>query len=141
MPNDRPETPEVATRTVLFTSIGFLAFVAISLVLLHLYYSAQIRQAIFVPPTPFAKPRLQTNEAGDLARLQAEQRDRLSHFTWVDREKGIAIIPIDEAMKRIVARGADAYAPIESMAAARQPAGATEESHREPAVRRGTAQE
>jgi hypothetical protein len=126
MPNDRPETPGVATRAVLFTAIGFLVFIAISLVLLRVYYSEEIRQTIFVPPTPFAKPRLQTNDAADLARLQAEQRDRLSHFAWVDREKGIATIPIDEAMKRIVARGADAYAPIESIAAVRQPAGATE---------------
>ena len=75
-----------------------------------------------MPPTPFAKPRLQTNDAGDLAKLQAEQRDRLNRYTWVDRDKGIAAIPIEEAMKRVVARGTDAYAPIDSIAPAKQPA-------------------
>jgi hypothetical protein len=124
MPNDRPETPGVATRAVLFTAIGFLVFIAISLVFLRVYYSEEIRQTIFVPPTPFAKPQLQTNDVADLARLQAEQRDKLSLLTWVDRERGIATIPIDEAMKRIVARGANAYAPIELNISASRPIGA-----------------
>jgi hypothetical protein len=127
MPNDRPETPAVATLVVLFTAIGFLVFISISLVLLRVYYNEHIRQTIFAPPTPFAKPRLQTNAAGRLAKLQAEQRDKLSHFTWVDQERGIATIPIDDAMKRIVARGADAYAPIDSNISANRPVGATGE--------------
>lgn len=125
MPNDRPEAPAVATRAVLFTATGLLVFVGIFLVVLRIYYGDRIDQAIFVPPTRFAKPRLQTNDVGDLARLLAEQRDRLNRYTWVDRDKGIATIPIEEAMKRVVARGADAYGPIDPIAAAKQPAAAT----------------
>ena len=109
MPNDRPESPAVATRAVLFTAMGFLVFVGISLVVLRIFYGERTGHVVFVPPTLFAKPRLQTNDAGDLARLQAEQRGRLGGYAWVDREKGIAAIPIEEAMKRVVARGADAY--------------------------------
>lgn len=126
MPNDRPEAPAVATRAVLFTATGFLAFVGISLVVLHIYYREQINQAVFVPPTPFAKPQLQTNDVGDLARLQAEQRGRLNRYRWVDRDKGIAAIPIEEAMKRVVARGAGAYAPVNLTAPAKQPVGTGE---------------
>ena len=121
---DRPESPAVATRAVMFAAMGFLAFVGISLVVLHIFYREQISQAVFVPPAPFAKPRLQTNDAGDLAKLQAEQRDRLNRYSWVDRDKGIAAIPIEEAMKLLLARGADVYAPIDSIAPATQPAGA-----------------
>jgi hypothetical protein len=69
----------------------------------------------------FAKPRLQTNGAGDLARLQSEQRGRLRGYAWVDRKKGIVSIPIEEAMKRTVARGTYAYDPIDSVASAKQP--------------------
>lgn len=123
MPNNRPEAPAVATRAVMLTATGFLVFVGISLVVLRIYFGERINQAVFVPPTSFAKPRLQTNDAGDLARLQADQRDRLNRYTWVDRAKGIATIPIEEAMKRVVARGADAYGPIDSIAPAKQPAG------------------
>ena len=121
---DRPESPAVATRAVMFAAMGFLAFVGISLVVLHIFYREQISQAVFVPPAPFAKPRLQTNDAGDLAKLQAEQRDRLNRYSWVDRDKGIAAIPIEEAMKRVVARGADAYSPIDTSSSAKQSAGA-----------------
>jgi hypothetical protein len=38
MPNDRPESPAVATRAVLFTAMGSLVFVGISLVVLHIFY-------------------------------------------------------------------------------------------------------
>jgi len=126
VPNNRPEAPAIATRAVLFTATGLLVFVGISLVVLHIFYREQISQAVFVPPTPFAEPRLQTNDAGDLAKLQAEQRGRLNRYIWVDRDKGIAAIPIEEAMKRVVARGADAYAPVDSTAPAKQPAGTGE---------------
>jgi len=122
MPNDqpsavgRPEAPAVATRAVILTAIGLLLFVGISLVLLHVYYRDHINQAVFVPPTPFAKPQLQTNDDNDLAKLHAEQGRRLRAYTWLDRDKGVIAIPIEEAEKRIVARGSDAYAPIEAIA-------------------------
>lgn len=120
---DRPESPAVATRVVLAAAIGFLIFVAFSLVLLHFYYRAQIDRSIFVQPAAFAKPQLQTNDVQDLAKLQAEQRKRLSGYAWVDREKGIAAIPIEEAMKRVVARGANGYSPIEASAPVTEPGG------------------
>jgi hypothetical protein len=80
---------------------------------MHFYYRAAIEQAVFVPPTPFPKPRLQTSDTSDLARLETKQRSALESYAWIDREKGIVAIPIEEAMKRIVARGGDRYAPIE----------------------------
>jgi hypothetical protein len=123
MPNDRPESPAVSTRAVMFTAMGIIVFVGFFLVVLHLYYGEQITRAVFVPPTPFVKPQLQTNDAADLARLQAEQRGRLNGYAWVNRDKGIVAIPIEEAMKRIVARGADAYSPIDSNTSTKQPAG------------------
>lgn len=115
MATDQPEPPAVATRVVTLTAIGFLVFVGISLVVLHFYYTERIDQAVFVPPVPFAKPRLQTNDVDELDKLQAEQRARLGSYAWVDREKNIIAIPIESAMKHVVARGADAYAPIDAI--------------------------
>ena len=105
MPNEQrhadQRTPAVATRAVMFAAMGFLAFVGISLVVLHIYLSAtESARRSSCRRRSFAKPRLQTNDTGDLAKLQAEQRGRLDRYTWVDREKGIAAIPIEEAMKR-----------------------------------------
>ena len=124
MPSDRPESPAVSTRVVMFTAMGIIVFVGIFLVVLHLYYGERITRAVFVPPTPFAKPQLQTDDAADLARLQAEQRGRLNGYSWVNRDKGIVAIPIEEAMKRVVTRGADAYSPIDSDNSTKQPAAA-----------------
>jgi hypothetical protein len=120
MPNSRPEAPAVAARNVVLTAIGLMAFVGISLVVLHFYYNEEISETVFMPPTAFSKPRLQTNDARDLAELQAAQRRRLSGYAWVDREKGIVAIPIEESMKRVVARGSEAYGPIAPVTPAQQ---------------------
>ena len=122
----RLEPPRVATRVVLCAGIGLLLFLGVSLVLMHFYYRSAIEQAVFVPPSPFAKPRLQTNDRSDLASLEAKQRSTLQNYAWIDREKGIVAIPIEEAMKRILSRGGDPYAPIERAADAT----ATEEPKR-----------
>jgi hypothetical protein len=127
MPNDpsqplsHPESPAVATRVVVFTAVGFLAFVGITLVLLRIYYGEEIRQSVFVPPKAFAEPQLQTDDAADLAKLQSEQWRRLSGYGWVDRDKGIIRIPIEDAMKWVAARGANAYAPVDPIAASGHP--------------------
>lgn len=129
MPNDpsqplgHPESPAVATRVIIFTAVGFLSFVAISLVLLRVYYGEEIRRWTFEPPTAFAEPRLQTDDAADLAKLQSGQRRELSGYGWVDREKGIIRIPIEVAMNRVAARGANAYAPIDPITPSGHPEG------------------
>jgi hypothetical protein len=69
-----------------------------------------------VPPSPLARveppagPRLQVNAPGDLARLRAEEEATLSTYDWVDRGGGIVRIPIDQAMRLLVERGAKAPA-------------------------------
>ena len=69
-----------------------------------------------VPPSPLARveppagPLLQVNAPGDLARLRAEEEATLSTYDWVDRGAGIVRIPIDQAMRLLVERGAKAPA-------------------------------
>lgn len=112
----RLESPQVATGLVLFAVLGFFIFVSLSLVGLHIYYSWDVQRPVAVPPRPFAEPQLQVDSAADLVRLQAEQRKRLMGYAWVDRSRGFVRIPIDRAMDLIIARGADAYAPLEPLA-------------------------
>jgi hypothetical protein len=118
--NDRPqlapEPPAISARLVVFVAIGFLAFVGISLVLLGFYYGHKINGAAFVAPEAFASPQLQIDDVAELAKLQDKQRHELSDYGWVNRDAGIIRIPIAEAMKQIVARGTDAYAPMASEA-------------------------
>ena len=55
-------------------------------------------------PKPPA-PRLQVHPKTDLARLRAEERDRLQNPGWVDHERRIVRIPIGRAMKVLEERG------------------------------------
>jgi len=54
-------------------------------------------------------PRLQTDPAGDLQKFRAEEERRLNTYYWIDRDKGIVHIPIEQAMKTLVATGAPGF--------------------------------
>ena len=54
-----------------------------------------------VPP----EPRLQINPRQDLRDLRSAEDTMLTGYGWVDKNAGIARIPIGEAMKLMVERG------------------------------------
>lgn len=53
----------------------------------------------------YPAPGLQSNPPAELRRFTAEELSRLNSAGWVDKNQGIAHIPIDEAMQRIAAQG------------------------------------
>ena len=56
-----------------------------------------------------AQPRLQTNPSEDLAQFRVDEDKQLNSYYWVDKQKGIVHIPIEEAMKRVAAEGIDGF--------------------------------
>jgi hypothetical protein len=73
-------------------------------VLTRIYRSALSdagRQLRIDPPSP----RLQLDAPADLAALDTRETSQLASYGWVDREKGIAHIPLAQAMQDIAARG------------------------------------
>ena len=50
------------------------------------------------------EPRLQVSPEGDLEALRAKENEILSTYAWVDRDKGVARIPIDRAMQLLIER-------------------------------------
>lgn len=118
MPNEEmgartvPQPPDVATSIVVIAVAGFLAFVALMMTGLFLYLRAgapgALRQA---SEHRFPAPALQKKPQDDLKRFELEQRMALSGYGWVDRSKGIARIPIEEAMRIVTARGDHAFDP------------------------------
>lgn len=129
MPNEEmgsraiPQPPDVATGTVIISVAGFLSLVAVAMIGLFFYLKAGA-PAAFKQPTQqdFPKPALQTRPKEDLARIEFEQRMALSGYDWVDRSKGLARIPIDDAMRIIAARGDHAYDALEPPGSASDPA-------------------
>jgi hypothetical protein len=51
------------------------------------------------------EPRLQNNPQQELRDLRAKQEGLLNGYGWVNKEGGVARIPIDEAMRMVVEKG------------------------------------
>jgi hypothetical protein len=70
------------------------------------------------PPPP--GPRLQVAPQADLDRLRASESNRLTTFGWVDRNKQIARMPIEQAIKLLAERGLAGW-PSSETSSAHQP--------------------
>jgi hypothetical protein len=53
---------------------------------------------------PASVPALNPHQADELAELRARDREILSNYAWIDRQSGIARIPIDRAMQILAQR-------------------------------------
>ncbi len=108
------EQRDVQTRAVLGLFAGVVAAVLIAVAGLWLGWQWLERQARRQDPTisPLATlpvappaPRLQATPLADYQAHRAREDERLATYGWIDRERGIARIPIDRAMKLLVQRG------------------------------------
>ena len=100
--------------------VGRIAWVGPGLVVIILAFGAavwgmtEVFQALRPPDRataietssrPIPGPRLQANPAGDLAALREHESQILTSYGWVERQRGIARIPIDRAMALLAERG------------------------------------
>lgn len=60
-----------------------------------------VQQEQRLPP----EPRLQTNPREDLREMREQEDQLLTTYGWVDRNAGVARIPIAEAMRLTIQRG------------------------------------
>lgn len=88
---------------------GVLVLLVISSVAMIVAYPGSLsdvsRSLRINPPGP----RLQTDDAADLRRFRAGEERQLNDYYWVDRQKGVAHIPIAEAMKKLAGSGIDGF--------------------------------
>ncbi|MGO4477984.1 hypothetical protein AB4Z32_17190 [Massilia sp. 2TAF26] len=56
------------------------------------------------PPAAIPAPRLQPAPQDERAAYFAEKEKRLGSYGWVDRQAGVAHIPLDEAIRLMAAR-------------------------------------
>jgi hypothetical protein len=89
--------------------IGTLVLLVISCLVLIPAYPGALpdtdRTLHITPPGP----RLQTNPEADLHRLLADEHERLTGYHWIDRQKGIVRIPIEQAMRKLARTGIDGF--------------------------------
>ena len=115
-PEVRHETSDVSIRAILGFGLALLvaaAAIHVAIWMLFMFFDRRdtphaahqfplaAGQENRVPP----EPRLQTNPRQDLHDLRAQEDDILGSYGWVDKNAGVARIPIGEAMKKVVERG------------------------------------
>lgn len=89
----------------------------------YLYLSSSEKK-LDAPPSPIAEaraprtvpgPALQARPEGELARYRRAEQAQLESWAWVDRQAGVARVPVDAAIERVAAAGAlpDFSQPLE----------------------------
>jgi len=73
-------------------------------------YVAESDPGALEPPGP----RLQATPERQLAELRAQEDAILSSYAWVEKDRGVARIPIDEAMRIVAERGLPTFPTSES---------------------------
>jgi hypothetical protein len=89
--------------------------VVVVVLLWRLYFVFVAQEAARQPAPPVMKadpeamsvplPNLQTRPLQDLAAFRAREDSVLHSYGWMDKEKGVVRIPIEEAMRLLVERG------------------------------------
>jgi hypothetical protein len=64
------------------------------------------RKTLTIAPPP---PRQQVAPSLDRMQYVADQKLKLDTYYWIDRDRGIVHIPIEEAMKRVAEHGIPGY--------------------------------
>jgi hypothetical protein len=109
------EERDINVRGILMFGVWlFVAAVIIHIVLWGFFRFMENRAATADPqPSPvaeqrsnkFPEPQLQPNPVGDLSRLKAGEAEQLNRYGWMNRQAGVAHVPIDRAMELVVQRG------------------------------------
>src|SRR5499426_2157261 len=107
MTNHGHETTDMNPKYVVYFAVGLvLAGLLIQIGIAWLFRlfereqtRREIRPALVEAPKPVPQPRLQINPQGDLEELRRQEDEILSTYAWIDRDRGIARIPIDRAIE------------------------------------------
>src|SRR3989442_8787497 len=111
----RNEESDVNVRAILGFCAGLIAVgIAVHFGVWLMFQYLSSREAVREPIAyPLAagqdrlppEPRLQTNPREDLRVLRAREDEILNGYAWVDKNAGVARVPIEEAMKITLKHG------------------------------------
>lgn len=115
------ESRDVRIRPIVvsFVVLGIVATVVVALLYVVLQAFTEREQRQSAPASPLAvsqgrtvppEPRLQIAPRADLRRLREREEALLSGYGWVDRDAGVARIPIERAIELLATRGLPAAA-------------------------------
>jgi hypothetical protein len=103
--------PQVDIKLILGSAAAVLLTLCIVIGATYWFYRWQVPELGAIVPSEFPKPQLMHDESATLKQVQNEARQRLTNWKWVDREAGVISVPIDAAIRALLARP-DPYAPL-----------------------------
>ena len=99
---------------MLILVFGFIAFTAVLVGVLGLFYRSEIRsKSLEATYRPYPAPQLQPNPHKDYQTFLEAQRAQLAGTRWVDADKKLIHVPIERAMALIAGKGTAAYDPLQ----------------------------
>jgi len=127
-----PESPGVPLRVAIGAAAASLILLAGAIAVFYEIYNVSVPVKIVPAPQSFPQPQVVTGsaEAAQLHRLNADQARRLDSWRWANAKHTLVLVPIARAMQLLVAKGGDAWAPLETAPPA-SPAAANAASSRE----------
>jgi hypothetical protein len=118
-PAHQHESRDADIRKLTYLALGILALIIFGFVVTEIVFYVFVgRQKVTAPRALFTAgarmpppPRLQEHPGVDLQFYLNEQTQILDTYGWVDRQRGIARVPIAEAMTLLLQRGLPARKP------------------------------
>jgi hypothetical protein len=106
LPPARHESTDVGER-VIWIGMPLLIVVVVGLALLVFWlFPGQTTDRTLQLPLPrYPTPQLQVSPRDDMSNFLARELHWLNSSGWVDKQRGIVHIPIDEAMRRVAQEG------------------------------------
>jgi hypothetical protein len=103
---EKSDWPLGAIGLVLLGILAFLVIAPFALIGAFPRAVSDVSRALTVEPP---QPRLQTDPSEDLAQFRREEDNRLHSYYWIDKEKGIVHIPIEQAMQALADEGIEGF--------------------------------
>ncbi len=108
-PHTEYEHEDWPLKPVAFVYLGTFIFLVIAPLILMWAYPRSVsdvsRRLEVRPPAP----ELQVNPQQDLVTFRLSEENRLNNYYWIDKQKGIVHLPIEQVMKKLAAQGIDGF--------------------------------
>jgi hypothetical protein len=106
LPPPRHEPTDVGDRVIWVGAPALIATVIVmALLVLWLFPGRTVDRTMHLPLAHYPRPELQVSPRDDMARFRAQQLQWLNSAGWVDKTRGIAHIPIEDAMREVAEEG------------------------------------